>query len=413
MGMEIVLADLHVHIGTACGRRVKVTASRDLTLERVVRECAEKKGIGMVGVVDCCSNAVLAEMDALLASGLLRELDGGGLLYGDKVTLIPGCETEAVESSGGSAHYVCYFPGLEQTKRFSAELHALVTNADLSSQRCFVPGQRVWEMCDGVGGFLMPAHAFTPHRSIFGSAARRLADVFDEHALASIPAIELGLSADSAMADRIAELASFTFLSNSDAHSPEKIAREYNALEIERPTYAELLMALRREGGRRVKANYGLDPRLGKYHRTFCLKCERISSSPPPVLSCDVSASHEVVKGVLDRLVEIQDWPEPRVPEHRPPYVHQIPLQFTPGIGPVAYAKLLQRFGTEMEVLHSAPQQELALVVGRKAAAAIVSARLGRLPVAAGGGGRYGRAIASAAESQLNFDWACQPDAGN
>jgi uncharacterized protein (TIGR00375 family) len=406
--MQTVLADLHVHIGTAAGRRVKVTASRDLTLQRIVRECAEKKGIGMVGVVDCCSNAVMSEMEAHVASGLLQELEGGGLLYDNKVTLIPGCETEAVESWGAPAHYVCYFPRLAHTKRFSDELHTLVTNADLSSQRCFAPAQRVWAMCEEAGGFMVPAHAFTPHRSIFGSAARRLSDVFDERALASIPAIELGLSADSEMADHIGELAGFTFLSNSDAHSPEKIAREYNALEIGQPTYAELLMALRREKGRRVSANYGLDPRLGKYHRTSCLVCQKIASAPPPVLSCDACGSEKVVKGVLDRLVEIQDRPEARPPQHRPPYVHQIPLQFTPGIGPVAYAKLLQRFGTEMAVLHSAPQEELALVVGRRGAATIVAARLGRLPVIAGGGGRYGRAIGSAGESQMNFDWACE-----
>ncbi len=33
------------------------------------------------------------------------------------------------------------------------------------------------------------------------------------------------------------------------------------------------------EAGRRVAANYGLDPRLGKYHRTFCLQCGNIAAA--------------------------------------------------------------------------------------------------------------------------------------
>ena len=101
----------------------------------------------------------------------------------------------------------------------------------------------------------MPAHAFTPHRSVYGSCARRMTEIFPPEAWARIPAIELGLSADSTLADRIAELSDTTFLSNSDAHSLPKIAREYNLLRMHEATYAELLLALRREQGRAVVAN--------------------------------------------------------------------------------------------------------------------------------------------------------------
>ena len=75
------------------------------------------------------------------------------------------------------------------------------------------------------------------------------------------------------MADGIVELHSYTFLSNSDAHSLGKIAREYQAIEMLEPTFSELEKALRNENGRRILANYGLDPLLGKYHQTVCEKC--------------------------------------------------------------------------------------------------------------------------------------------
>ncbi len=110
-------------------------------------------------------------------------------------------------------------------------------------------------------------------------------------------------------------------------------------------------------------------------------------------------SSSEVVKGVLDRIVEIADHPEPQPPAHRPPYHYQVPLQFLPGVGAVTLGKLLNRFGTEMHVLHEAAAEELELVVGRKLAQLVIQARLGSLPLLAGGGGRYGKAVADQSET--------------
>ena len=82
------------------------------------------------------------------------------------------------------------------------------------------------------GGLLGPAHAFTPWTGIF-AYFRSLAECYQEKAQ-QIRFIELGLSADTDYADRIAELSTRTFLSNSDAHSPRsnKLAREFNQMEL-------------------------------------------------------------------------------------------------------------------------------------------------------------------------------------
>ena len=402
--LKRLYADLHIHIGrTSAGRPVKITAARDLTFENIARECAVRKGIDIAGIVDCGSPAVVQDIGALIASGEMVELLGGGLRYRDTTTIILGCELETVEDDGSASHHIAYLPNLRQLEVFAGFAHRLVTNPELSSQRCRAPARELLRMAETAGAIFVPAHAFTPHKSPYGSCVRRLGEMFCAEGIRDLAAVELGLSADSFLADRIAELAPLTFLSNSDAHSLPKIAREYNVLLVADPSFEEVALALRREGGRKVLANYGLDPRLGKYHRTFCLKCEQIAQTPPPVLACPLCGSDDVVRGVLDRITEIADYAEPRPPDYRPPYHYQVPLQFLPGIGAVALGKLLNRFGTEMRVLHEADPGELELVVGRKLAELIVQAREGTLPLLAGGGGRYGKAIGSGSEGQLSM----------
>lgn len=54
--------------------------------------------------------------------------------------------------------------------------------------------------------------------------------------------LELGLSADTNMADRIEELQDIVFLTNSDAHSPwpHRLGREFNRLKLDDFSYTSL-----------------------------------------------------------------------------------------------------------------------------------------------------------------------------
>lgn len=402
--MRDFVCDLHVHIGaSSAGRVVKVTASRSLTFENIAIECVTRKGVEVAGIVDCGSPRVIEDIEALVAAGEMVELAGGGFRYRDQVTIIPASEIETLEVGRGGSHHISYFAGLEQLKAFSRILSRHVTNIELSSQTCRLPAEQLAEICHEAGGTFVPAHSFTPHKSVYGSCARRMTDIFPPDTWERIPAIELGLSADSHLADRISELAGKSFLSNSDAHSLPRIAREYNILRMGEATYEEFVMALRREKGRAVIANYGLDPRLGKYHRTRCDDCDWIATREPPVTFCEHCGGIKVTMGVLDRIYQIQDRLEPESPEYRPTYHYQIPLQFVPKVGSVRLNRLINRFGTEMAVLHEATPQALAQTIGTQIADLIVRAREGKLAVQAGGGGRYGRAIADGSDSQLNL----------
>ena len=209
--------------------------------------------------------------------------------------------------------------------------------------------------------------------------------------LNKIFAVELGLSADTFLADTISELERMTFVTNSDAHSLPKIAREYNKIQVEDISFKEIVMALKNEGGRKILANYGLDPKLGKYHRTYCDNCESVIETKHPVEVCPKCGSDKVTFGVFDRIELIKDKETTKSPENRPPYIYQVPLGFIPGVGPRYITKLLDAFGTEMNILHKLSKDDIEAVVGEKIANKIVDARDGHVKIESGGGGVYGK----------------------
>ena len=91
-------------------------------------------------------------------------------------------------------------------------------------------------------------------------------------------------------------------------------------------SFKEVLKALKNEDGRKILANYGLDPKLGKYHRTYCEKCGKPLEGKAPVTRCPDCDSSKITMGVFDRIEIIKDKEKTKSPDFRPPYVYQIPL---------------------------------------------------------------------------------------
>ncbi len=389
--LENYYADLHIHVGySSSGKAIKMACAKNLTVENILHECQNRKGIQIVGLADCLAPAVQADLASLIAGGDLREMDGGGLCWQEAVTLLPGAELETRENDGCRAHCLVLFPNLRSVRECGDYLRRFIRNIDVSALHCQLRAAELLEIGEAYGAVFIPAHIFTPHKGLLGACTDRLSQVFPGSTGSKVSAVELGLSADTDLADTIDELASCTFLSNSDAHSLPKIGREYNVLSLAAPNFAEVVLAFHRQEGRRVAANYGLDPALGKYHRTFCLACGAVAQAPPPVDTCPACGGDRVVLGVLDRIVAIRDRETPIHPSHRPPYRHQVPLEFLPGVGPQTLDRLIERFGSEMAVLHHVPYDELTRVISAPLAAMIVRARTEDLAVNPGGGGRYG-----------------------
>ena len=397
--MYEVFADLHVHIGRSeNGKPIKITAARSLNFANIAKECAERKGINIVGIIECASPYVIEDIENFLKTGDAYELEDGGIIYKDKVCILLGSEVETSEKSRngkcGAAHNVCFFPHLKDIKGFSKEMSTHIKNITLSTQRSDVSGYELIDIVEKYNGILIPAHIFTPFKSYYGNCSDRLKDIFKEK-YDKIFAVELGLSSDTFLADTISELETKTFVTNSDAHSLPKIAREYNKMLVNDISFKEVVKALKNEDGRKIVANYGLDPKLGKYHRTYCDNCNTTIDTKEPVEVCPKCGSDKVTFGVFDRIELIKDKETTKSPENRPPYVYQIPLTFMPGIGGKTIEKLLDAFETEMNILHKLSEDDIEAVVGEKLAKNIVSAREGKIKVEAGGGGNYGKVTSS------------------
>ena len=393
--MYDIYADLHVHIGRSeSNKPIKITAARSLNFANIAKECVERKGINLVGIIDCASPYVIEDIEKFLKTGEAYEIPDGGIIYKDKVCIILGSEIETSEINDegktGSAHNLCYFPKLSDIKAFSNEMSTHIKNMTLSSQRADISAYELIDIVQKYNGILIPAHCFTPHKSFYGNCTDSLRKIFKEK-YDKVPAIELGLSSDTFLADQISELETKTFLTNSDAHSLPKIAREYNKMQVEDISFKEFLMALKNENGRRIVSNYGLDPKLGKYHRTYCEVCDKRIEGNAPVTKCDTCDSRNITMGVYDRIEIIKDKKETKSPDFRPEYIYQIPLTFIPGVGGKTINKLLDHFGTEMTILHKLSNDDIEAIVGEKVAKNIISARDGKMHIVEGGGGVYGK----------------------
>ncbi|MFP3917064.1 TIGR00375 family protein [Lysinibacillus telephonicus] len=379
-------ADLHIHIGrTESGRAVKITGSKNLTLTNILHTAASRKGLDLVGIIDCHSPEVINELEKLIVEEKVTELSGGGLRY-EETVLIPGSEIEIYdENCHGPIHVLAFFPTLNTMKRFSNWMSKHLKNIHLSSQRIYCDGRTLQLKVHELGGIFIPAHVFTPFKSLYGKGVvKSLTEVFDPN---RIDGIELGLSSDTYMVNGISELDPYTFLTNSDAHSLGKLAREYQKIQLEEANFQELKMALQQKDGREVIANYGLNPKLGKYYETVCANCGEQATET--FHRCPYCGKEHFIKGVLKRIKELSD--VNHLQRRRPPYIHQIPLDFIPGIGPKTIDKMLDVFGTEMNILHHASVEELQQVIPKKHAHTIDLARKGLLEITVGGGGTYGK----------------------
>lgn len=246
-----------------------------------------------------------------------------------------------------------------------------------------------------------PSHAFTPWTSIF-KEFDTLEECYQDQTK-NIDFLELGLSADTFMADRIKELKKVTFLSNSDAHSPwpNKLGREFNRFELSEPTVSEIFESIKER--KNLTLNVGLDPELGKYHLTACSRCyEKYSIREAGNLewNCE-ECSGDIKKGVQDRINELADYEKPEHPTFRPDYLHTAPLsevitlawgRSNPRSRDIQneWDSLVEKFGDEITVLIDIPITEIRKQSDPKIAYMTEAFRKGKLDITPGGGGKYG-----------------------
>lgn len=385
MTLTEYFADIHIHIGRDFENKpVKISASHKLTLENIIREAEERKGIDLIGIIDCHSPNVILELERCIERSQATQLQTGGIRF-ERVTLLLGSEIEIYDDTcQGPIHVLCFIPTLEEMRHFSNWLRTKMTNITLSSQRFYGSARELQLKVKQLNGLFIPAHVFTPFKSLYGKGVKcSLEEVLDPN---YINAIELGLSADTEMADQIVELHPYTYITNSDSHSLGKIAREYQKVKLREPSFTEFSAALREENGRKIVANYGMNPKLGKYYTTVCRSCSNKVAYDMSI--CPYCESKAIISGVFDRIQQLKTTTEKRT---RPPYIYQVPLEYIPGLGPKTLETLLETFQTEMNIIHDVTEEQLREVLHEKLVRAILAMRAGKQQIQAGGGGKYGR----------------------
>jgi uncharacterized protein (TIGR00375 family) len=378
----LINADLHIH------SKYSTAVSRDMELPEIARE-AIRKGVKIVGTGDCLHPKWL---DAIRE---LPESDGLFVLGDTRFVL-----TVEVEDTH-RVHHLILLPEIAKVRELQEAFspHCKDLSAD-GRPRLHLNGAEIADLVLEADGLVGPSHAFTPWTGVF-AYYRSLQECYQEKA-DQIRFIELGLSADTDYADRIADLSRRTFLSNSDAHSPRsnKLAREFNQMELNDWSYSDLCLAIRREGGRRPAMNVGFYPEEGKYNRTACTRCFKQFSAAQKddLLGRCLACGGRIKLGVRDRVELLADYPEPVHPAHRPPYLHLIPLAEIIAIAMgyrSATTASVQRVwsdmtakNTEIELLIDADLGEVK--AEPKIIEAIEAFRAGRVVVVPGGGGKYG-----------------------
>ena len=363
-----------------------------MTLEAISRQ-ALLKGLDVVGTGDA------------LHMGWLKEIRGLDP-YSDGIYGKNGCKfiiTLEVEDIH-RVHHLIFLPGIDSTLGLREDFlkHSVDIDKD-GRPHLRLEGEEIVDHVKDAGGIIGPSHAFVPWTSIYKEYDSLRACYGDNYKNLSF--IELGLSADTEMADCIPELQDLTFLSNSDAHSPwpHRLGREFNRLEVESLSFDDIRKALERH---RVTLNIGFDPRLGKYHRTACIKCYTLYEfEDAKKLRWRCAKCKGVLKkGVRDRIMELGAYSVPRHPEHRPQYIRIAPLadimclvlkvkSLYSAKVQESWKKLVGRFGSEIAVLIDVDVEDLKKEVNERTGELIEAFRSGNFNITQGGGGKYGEII--------------------
>ncbi|MBM3226583.1 MAG: hypothetical protein FJZ47_22700, partial [Candidatus Tectomicrobia bacterium] len=256
------------------------------------------------------------------------------------------------------------------------------------------------EVCPDV--LFVPAHIWTPHFAVLGSESGfdSLSDCFDD-LLPHIFALETGLSSDPPMNTRLSALDRFAIISNSDAHSAQKLAREATCFNTDL-AYPAIYNALKERDRNRFTGTLEFYPEEGKYHYDGHRKCQ-IRWKPEQTLQAEgrcPTCGGKLTVGVLHRVERLADRADTETPAIERPFEYIIPLPEVIGatldVGPdskkatLVYRKLLEQFGPELDILRTVPSADIARYGEPLVAEALRRMRSGAVEILAGYDGEYG-----------------------
>ena len=247
---------------------------------------------------------------------------------------------------------------------------------------------------------LIPAHAWTPHFSVFGSASGfdSLEECYEE-LTPHIYAIETGLSSDPMMNWRLSSLDAITLVSNSDAHSAGKLGREANIFDTDL-AYASIMKAIQTRKG--FLGTIEFFPEQGKYHYDGHRDCN-VSLTPQETILHDYLCpvcNGKVTVGVMHRVEKLADREIGFRPPNAPGFSSIIPLPDIIAEGlqcgvntkkvKELYMSMLERIGNEFIILLDTPLDDIERAGTPLVREAISRMRTGNVQIAPGYDGEFG-----------------------
>ena len=401
------IADLHIH------SRFSMATSKEGTPENL-DFWARKKGISLIGTGDFTHPVWREELKERLVSegnGLYRLRDeyvkeDSRKFPGEGTRFVVSGEISSIYKKNGKTrkvHNVILLPSLEAADAMAQRLEKIGNIHSDGRPILGLDSHDLLEMMLDVcpEGILIPAHIWTPHFSVLGakSGFDSVEECFEELA-PYIHALETGLSSDPAMNWRISKLDRYQLVSNSDAHSPSKLGREANLLDID-CSYEGLYRAI--QTGEGLEGTVEFFPEEGKYHFDGHRKCG-VSLSPVEAERlggiCPVCGK-KLTMGVDHRVEQLADRAEGFVKKDGKKYESFVPLPevistcmgYSTASKKVqgCFEQMIQTLGTEFDILRNVPSEDIKSCAGERIAEGIENVRTGNVKRIPGYDGEYGK----------------------
>ncbi|MGD8782366.1 MAG: UvrD-helicase domain-containing protein [Ignavibacteria bacterium] len=404
------IADLHIH------SFYSRATSKDLTFEYLWK-WAQLKGVHVVGTGDIAHPGWLQEMKDKLEpaeEGLFKLKSEYENKIKDEVPkacrgtvrFLIGGEISNIYKKNDKVrkiHNVVFTPSIDAAEKLQAELEKI---GNIRSDGRPILGLDARNLLEIVletdpKAYLIPAHIWTPWFSLLGSKSGfdSVEECFED-LTDHIFALETGLSSDPPMNWRLSQLDKYTLVSNSDAHSPQKLAREANVFNTDL-SYNSLFDALKTGNREKFWGTIEFFPEEGKYHYDGHRKCG-IRWDPKTTLAHDCICTvcgKPVTVGVSHRVETLADRDKVNK-ENRHNFKSLIPLpeilsevyQVGAGAKKVKenYDLLLNKLGSELSILQNIPLEDIKNTGGELLAEGIKRMREGNVSLAGGFDGEYG-----------------------
>jgi len=393
------IADFHLH------SKYSRATSKDMDLENLDK-WAKIKGIKVLGTGDFTHPEWFKSIKEKLIPaepGLFK------IKNGDEATrFILTAEISCIYSKKNRVrkiHVIIFAPSFEAVEKINTHLGWI---GNLKSDGRPILGLDAKELAKIVldsspDCLVVPAHAWTPWFSIFGSKSGfdTIEECFEEYSK-YIYAIETGLSSDPSMNWRLSALDKITLISNSDAHSPQKIGREANVFDTEM-SYSAIVKAIKEGNPKEFLYTIEFFPEEGKYHYDGHRNCEvRLSPQESKKYNniCP-SCGRPLTIGVMNQIDSLADREKGFTPSGAIPFKSLIPLNEiiaeSLGMGVVSrrvdeeYKSLIKKFGTEFNILLDVAKENLVSATLPEIAEGIIRVREGKVFITPGYDGVYGK----------------------